>query len=98
MHKANLLEVYYDIYRFLGSKKADSVLSEIVKRPIIINDVISDEFFYHAGRLKASYRISFADSFALAQTIVTNGELLTADHHEFDLIEKKEAIKFRWIR
>jgi len=56
MHKANLLEVYYDLYRS------------------------------QAGRLKASYKISFADSFALAQALVSGDELLTADHHEFEPI------------
>ena len=30
MHKANLLEVYYDVYRFLGMGKADFILSEVL--------------------------------------------------------------------
>ena len=98
MHKANLLEVYYDIYRSLGKEKAESILSEIKKRPIGINAEISDRIFEEAGRLKASYKISFADSFALAQALVTGSELLTSDHHEFDVIESKEAISFHWIR
>ena len=54
--------------------------------------------FAEAGRLKASYKISFADSFALAQTIVSGGELLTSDRHEFEVIEGKEDIRFVWIR
>jgi len=98
MHKANLLEVYYDLYRCLGKEKADMVLSEILKRPITINADISDAIFTEAGRLKASYKISFADSFALAQAIISAGELLTTDHHEFDVIEEKENICFLWIR
>ena len=56
------------------------------------------EIFTEAGRLKASYKISLADSVALAQTIVSGGALLTADHHEFDAIEKHENIRFEWIR
>ena len=51
-----------------------------------------------AGRLKATYKISLADSFALAQTKISNGVLLTSDHPEFDVIENKEPIKFLWIR
>jgi ribonuclease VapC len=98
MHKANLLEVYYDLYRSLGKEKADLVLSEIKKRPIEINAEITDEIFAKAGRLKASYKISFADAFALAQAMVTGGELLTSDHHEFDVIEGKEDVRFQWIR
>lgn len=37
MHSANLLEVYYDLYRSLGKEKANLILSEILKRPITIN-------------------------------------------------------------
>jgi hypothetical protein len=59
---------------------------------------LTDSVFNEAGRFKASYRISLADSIALAETIVSSGELLTADHHEFDVIEKQEEIKFHWIR
>jgi predicted nucleic acid-binding protein len=59
---------------------------------------LSDKVFTEAGRFKASYKISLADSIALAETSVSGGKLLTADHHEFDIIEKQEKIKFNWIR
>jgi predicted nucleic acid-binding protein len=98
MHKANLLEVYYDLYRSHGKEKADLILSEVKKRPITINSEITDKVFSEAGRLKVSYKISFTDSFALAQALVSGGELLTAEHHEFDPIEEKEPIKFNWIK
>jgi len=98
MHKANLLEVYYDVYRTLGKDKANDVLEKIKERPIMINSEITDDIFNEAGRLKSIYKISFADSFALAQTVVTGGELLTSDHHEFDIIERNEPLIFKWIR
>ena len=98
MNKVNLLEVYYDLYRTLSKDKADEILSEIKKRPITINSEITDDIFEEAGRLKASYKISLADSFALAQALTSNSELLTSDHHEFDPIELTEPIVFRWIR
>ena len=98
MHRANLLEVYYDLYRTLGKEKADLVLYEVLKRPITINVEITDKIFAEAGRLKASYKTSFADSFALAQALEIDGELLTCDHHEFDAIEGKEDISFSWVR
>ena len=34
MHKANLLEVYYDLYRTLGKNKANEVLRKIMECPI----------------------------------------------------------------
>ncbi|MCL2398561.1 MAG: PIN domain-containing protein [Defluviitaleaceae bacterium] len=98
MHKANLLEVYYDILRNLGKEKADAIISEIKKRPISFNAEITDEIFIEASRLKSSYKISFADSFALAQALISGGSLLTSDHHEFNVIEGKESIHFAWIR
>ncbi|MDR0459858.1 MAG: hypothetical protein LBH62_00220 [Nitrososphaerota archaeon] len=64
----------------------------------MIQSELTDIVFNEAGRFKASYRISLADSIALAETTVFGGELLTADHHEFDVIEKQEEIKFHWIR
>jgi len=98
VNKVNLLEVFYDLYRSLGKDKANLIMSEIRKRPIEIYSEITDDIFNEAGRLKASYKISLADSFALAQAIVSDGELLTADHHEFYIIEKHESIRFQWIR
>jgi len=98
MHKANFLEVYYDAYRYRGKEQADLMLSAVKKRPIQINAEITDEIFSEAGRLKATYKMSFADSFALAQAVVSGGALLTSDHHEFDAIESVENIGFVWIR
>ena len=98
MNSINLLEVYYDIYRGAGKVKAVEELDMIKKLPIAIQSTLSDEVFEEAGRLKASYKISLADSIALAEASVSGGELLTADHHEFDVIEQREKIKFQWIR
>lgn len=98
MNKINLLEVYYDAYRSHGKKQADLMIANLRESPVSVNAKISDEIFEEAGRLKAAYKVSLADSIALAQAVVTGGELLTADHHEFDAIEGKEPIRFYWIR
>ena len=98
MHRLNLLEVYYDAYRLRGKDQADLMISELSKRPVSINHEITDEIFLEAGRLKATYRISLADSVALAQALVLDARLLTSDHHEFDSIEELEPISFMWIR
>jgi predicted nucleic acid-binding protein len=100
MNRINLLEVYYDVYRSRGEEQAKVMVANLKKHRVEINAEITDKIFAEAGRLKASYKISLADSIALAQAIVTGGELLTADHHEFDVIEAdgREAIRFCWIR
>ena len=98
MHRLNLLEVYYDRYRVSGKQAADVELKLIQKLPIIIIREISDAVFFEAGRLKASRRISLADSIAIAEALVKNAILVTADHHEFDIIERSGEVKFHWIR
>jgi len=97
LNRINLLEVYYDFYRHKGKIYADDFV-KIVKRSDIQICEFDEHIFIHAGRLKASHKISLADSIALAQAIVSNGALITCDHHEFDIIEGKEPIKFMWIR
>jgi predicted nucleic acid-binding protein len=98
VHKINLLEVYYDVFRYKGKQIADDVLDEIKQNQIEIISNIPDELFSEDGRLKASYKISLADSLAVACASIYYAELVTADHHELDAIESKENIKFFWIR
>ena len=98
MNKLNLLEVYYDLIRVYGKERANRFYNEVRHLPIRIYQEITDEVFTEAGQLKASYKISLADSIALAQAIALGGELLTADHHEFDAIQGSGAVRFRWIR
>lgn len=97
MNRVNLLEVYYGFYHDDGKEYADKIMDSIAKSIVAISGFDND-IFPIAGRLKASYRISLADSIALAQTLAVGGELLTSDHHEFDAIEGKEDIRFYWIR
>ena len=98
MHKINLLEVYYGIYRKYGESNSTKFIEEINHSPISIVHDISDEVFVESGRLKATYKLSLADSIALAESITSNATLITADHHEFDMVEQQENIKILWIR
>jgi len=98
INKINLLEVYYGFYRVHGKAMADKMTAAVKASPIEIVSDIDDALYMEAGRLKASYKISLADSFALAQAKVTNGILLTSDHHELDAVDANEPIQFLWIR
>ena len=98
MNKLNLFESYYDIRRSEGMQQAENFYSMILMSSIQIIDGISDLVFREAGRIKTSYKISLADSIALGQTSILKASILTSDHHEFDVIEKNEEIKFAWIR
>ncbi|MCL2170143.1 MAG: PIN domain-containing protein [Defluviitaleaceae bacterium] len=98
MNKLNLFEVFYGIRRAEGLPRAKEVYDTIMKLPIQIIDGISDDVFLEASRIKASYRMSLADSIALAQASVMGAFIVTSDHHEFDIVEQNESIKFAWIR
>jgi predicted nucleic acid-binding protein len=96
--KVNLLEVYYGIYRDFGRDQAEDMLNEIMAQPVQIIGEITDDAFREAGRLKATYKMSLADAFALGLASAYGDTLVTADHHEMDTVERNEKIKFLWIR
>jgi len=98
MNKINLFEVFYGIRRVEGLPKAEIVYNAICKLPINIIDNISDEVFLEASRVKSTYKMSLADSIALGEASTMDASLITSDHHEFDIIEKNENIKFKWVR
>lgn len=97
MNRINLLEVFYGFYKDKGKKYAENILCSIDQSIVSISE-FDRELFPIAGQLKALYRISLADSIALAQVIAVDGSLLTADHHEFDCIDGTEPFRFHWIR
>jgi len=98
INKVNLLEVYYGYYKADGKKRADYFLTQYRKHPVVKIGNITNDLFIEAGRLKANYKISLADSIAAAQALVSKGILLTADY-EFKALENaKEPIVFKWIR
>jgi predicted nucleic acid-binding protein len=98
MNSTNLLEVYYKIIKVYDIKKANEMLEIVKKLPIKIISELRDNVFRKAGYLKSSYKMSLADAIAVAETIMNNGSLVTADHHEIEPIEKDEKINVTWFR
>jgi predicted nucleic acid-binding protein len=98
MHKLNFLEVYYDIYKQYGEEQAVKLIYDISISPIEIEDTITDDIFIMAGKLKALYKISLADSIGLATAMISGGYFVTADHHELDIVQEKEYSKIVFIR
>jgi predicted nucleic acid-binding protein len=95
----NLLEVYYGVIKNSGVEYADMVLDSIKNSSIsVINPLEYEDVFKEAGRIKANYRLSLADATALAYASVMNCTLVTSDHHEMDIVESNEKIKFLWVR
>ena len=98
IHKINLLEIYYGVYRDDGDETADLVLQKIKELPVQIISSLSDKVFLEAGSLKAQHKLSLADSIAVAEANIRKARLVTADHHELDALEKLEKVRPYWIR
>jgi PIN domain nuclease of toxin-antitoxin system len=98
INKINLLEVYYDVIKAYDEQEADKMVETVKKMPIKIIAELSDDVFKKAGQLKAKYKISIADSIAIAETIINKGSLITSDHHEIEPVEMTEKINVTWFR
>jgi predicted nucleic acid-binding protein len=98
INMVNLLEVYYDRIKVSNLERADMFLETIYDSYIEILEQQNKEILRNAGILKAKYKISLADSFALSTAIHKQAALITTDHHEFDIIEQNKDINFLWIR
>jgi len=61
-------------------------------------DKIDNILFSETSRLKAQYAIPLGDSIGLATAIKIGGTFVTADHSDFEQIEKAEKIPFFWFR
>jgi len=47
---------------------------------------------------KTTYAVSVADVLALGLTKARQAVMVTADHHEFDVIDQAHEVSFHWIR
>lgn len=98
MNAVNLLEVYYDFFRAYDKRTADEMIAHVEKSIITVVTEINKPLLAEAGRLKATHKMSLADTFAVAQSIILNGMLVTSDHHELKPIETAEGLNFMWFR
>ena len=98
IHKATIIEIYYDSLKTDGLTKADDILRLIHLMSMTEVEKIDDGFIRKASYFKTKYKISFADSFVLALGITEDAKIITADHHEFDIIETNGDAKFEWFR
>lgn len=96
MHKINLGELYYTIYRQEGESMADLIYGRIKEFPIQFTDDLSEEFLLSAARLKGSYKMSYADSFTAALSIQKKLIIVTGDP-DFKPLETDKRVKILWL-
>ncbi len=98
MHAVNLCEVYYDCLRTSGSKVADALIKTVESMPLTIIENIDTKLLKEVGKIKASEKVSLADSFAAGLAVALHAQLITADHHEFEALESNGTVKVLWFR
>lgn len=91
----NLGEVLYITSRAQGSDAADLVLAELQELPLEIRPA-PNHLVLEAARLKARYRISYADAFAVATALREKGTLITGDA-ELKALKDSGLIEMRWV-
>jgi len=96
MHKINLGELYYTVYRQEGANEADLIYGRIKEFPIQFTGDLSEGFLLSAAKLKGSYKMSYADSFAAALSIQENLTLVTGDL-DFKPLETNNRLKILWL-
>ncbi len=95
LSRMNLGEVYYITTRDYGETKALAFLQILRDVPLQIVSV-SDEQVDSASRLKARYRLSYADAFAAALAMERDLPLATGDR-DFLELERQGVLRVHWM-
>ena len=96
LHAIHLGEVYYITLREQGQNSAYLAYARIKAFPLTFIDTIDEQLLLKAASLKASYPISYADSFAAALAKIRNCALLAGDP-ELSILEKEKIISIEWL-
>jgi predicted nucleic acid-binding protein len=99
MNAANLIEVYYDRIRVVGTEQADAIILNIYNTfPISFIETLSSDIVREAARLKATGKMSFADTILVATAVCAAATVVTCDYAELGQVEKQGIVPFLWIR
>ena len=93
MSVINWGEMYYNTMREQGVEEAESVLTQFDKYPIKLVEA-DRRLTYDAAKLKARYKIAYADCFAAALALSLNALLITGDP-EFKKLAHELSVE--WI-
>lgn len=85
----NVGEIYYMISRKSNAKQANLAIDAVLHFPMNLVDA-DLTLTLAAARLKAAYKLSYADAFAAALTISKKAVLLTGDKEFLNLKDEKD--------
>lgn len=98
LHRIHMGEAYYVLYRKGGEGTAEAMVDDVQRLPIIVEDRVSPVLMREAAKIKASYKLSYADAFAVGLAKVRGGTLISSDRKEFGPLESAAVIKVLWVR
>jgi len=98
IHAINLCEVYYDFLRVAGERVAQDAIADLGPLALVTRQDMDVAFWQSAGQVKAHFRISLADCFAVALASRLRAEVLTSDHREFEPVAAKGICPVRFFR
>ena len=91
----NAGEVYYMSYRKDSAVKANQVWDAMKKFPLHF-EIADLDLSFAAAKIKASHKLSYADTFAAALTITKKATLITGDD-EFKSVVGEAGFKVKYI-
>ena len=95
----NLIEVYYNRIRTVGSEEADTTIRDIYDTfPFFIIETLNRKIANEAAYYKSTGKMSFADSILVATAKCIGATVVTCDHVELEPVEQQGQIAFLWIR
>lgn len=86
------MEAYYRIWRLEGEESAKRIYAELLSLPVSRIDV-NDGILLRAGAIKASYRLSVADSWIIASAMEVRASLVHKDP-EFEQVRDIVSLIF----
>ena len=99
IHAVNLCEVYYHVVRLADETRASRALRRFEQAGLVTREDLDPRFWRGVARVKANLqRVSLGDSFAIALAQRVGGEVVTADHGEFDLVAARGVCPVQFIR
>lgn len=98
IHAVNLLEIYYGFERMKDAAYAERILDLLAKAGVATRGDFDRDFLKDASHLKTLYKMSLADTFAVALARRLGVELISTDHHELDALAVAGVCRITFIR
>lgn len=98
IHAVNLLEIHYGFSRVNGVVFADRVLRLVDEVDVQTRADFDRDFLKEASHLKASYKLSLADTFGVALARRLDAPFISTDRHELEPLERAGICRVVFIR